>query len=125
MSIKIPAGLTAIVHADPRAIDENAARYRSGGKRFVPPWCVYVYGPVKKLPRGFEILWENRAEPGHGAARYLATDFEATGLSPRTSFDKFPHAWAPLPLQAITAWMETSKGLVLDPIKPEEGIDNG
>ena len=125
MSIKIPTGLKAIVHADTAAIAENAARYRAGGSKFVPAWRVYVYGPSKKLPRGSDFVWHLTDDPGNAVALYGAFDFEATGLRPMSTFDKFPYRWAPRQLQSLTAWLETEKGLVLNPDKTEEVTNNG
>lgn len=119
MSIKIPAGLQALVHVDKNAINENRERNRAGGTRFAPPWWVWVRGPVKKLPRGAAQTWQDNVEPDMGVAVYPCFSFDGN-VKPKYAIDKFPYAWAPRPLQAVNAWMETSTGLVLSETLTEE-----
>ena len=125
MSIKFPAGLTLVVHALPEAFTENNARYRASGKVFVPPWRVWAYGPAKKLPRGAMQTWAFNDVPGMAVAVYGVFTFEATNLVPRHTLDTFPHAWAPRPLQGVSAWLETNDGLTAYETTTEEVKTDG
>lgn len=123
-TIKIPAGLLAVVHAEPGAAEENLARSRARGRIFVPPWRVWVRGPLKKLPRGAQLVLADNHEPGMAVAVYGAFHFTGN-LTPAYTTDKFPYSWAPRGLQGVNAWLETDKGLVLNETKTEEVSDNG
>ena len=116
--IRIPPGIHVIVHSDEAAITENSARARSGGTRFIPPWLVWAYGVAENLPDGFEKLWHTG--DGYAVARYRAVSFSVKGMQPAVVTDKFPYAWAPRDLQAVSAWLETRAGCALTETFNEE-----
>ena len=122
MSLKIPAGLLALIVAVPEAITENDLRRRAGGSVFVPPWNVWVYGPIKGMPKGCIRSYLLNDSKTHCVDVFGAFTFDATGLKPRVKEEKFPYAWAPRDLQAQGAWLETTKGLI---INPTEETTNG